>query len=985
MKILRIRLENLNSLKGAHEIDLTAEPLAGAGLFAITGPTGAGKTTLLDAVTLALYGRAARYGNDPNPENMMSRHCGECSAEVAFEVPDGKRAGVYRAVWERHRARKKPDGALQQPRRYVYDEAGTPLAQKIQEAERLIEELIGLDYGRFLRSALLAQGEFARFLKADADERAGLLESLTGTEIYSTLSKLAHTEASRFENMLAEKEAAIEQIEILDGETRKELEAFVKRGAGQMKTLDREIKAGGEMLKNIERLEERRRNAKRAEKELERIKEDRAAVAEDLKRLRAHRATEPFADDLVRLDTAESAWKSARKKRESAESEHRRAKAALVRAHAVLRASVGAALVAGNRESRTAAGAVEREARAAESAAAWLAAHQSDEVLAGQLGDLVAAVGDVKSARVSLGKSWVAWKSSADEILPESAAALPESAESLAESELEFCLGDFLAAAEKERAALKTAGEEARRQFDLRRDHLEKAKLVASLESHRHRLEDGDPCPLCGALEHPYAEGAAPAPEIEGLEAEAGKAEGVLKDARDRYRDFTGELKRLADGRAPIVETRRGLEAHVSRLGPLLASVGVPVPVAGEEAKLSRSIQQREKQYRDHLGQRDKAEKRKAEARRRADEAARTVRTLEEKLAALGEASAEEAGGDVPDVEDLPSVPDAESARDESASRETASTARHSERRDAETQAESKFSNAKGALESRLSVTGIGTTAALRKARLPGGEAEKIEKDAESLKIRHAKAEMLAKTAGEEIEKLLGKKIPEGEEAANFKRRHGGVQQKRDELLREQTRRATRIETDDENRKLRRAKEKEMKKERDELTVWRRLRELVGSHDGKKFRRYAQTISLDILARFANRHLVRLSDRYVICRDEAETLNLQIEDIDQAGARRPMASLSGGESFLVSLALALGLSDLAGRTVRIDSLFIDEGFGSLDSETLETAISALESLRQSRKTVGVISHVSLLKERIATRIVVEKLPGGCSTVVVEGG
>ena len=98
-----------------------------------------------------------------------------------------------------------------------------------------------------------------------------------------------------------------------------------------------------------------------------------------------------------------------------------------------------------------------------------------------------------------------------------------------------------------------------------------------------------------------------------------------------------------------------------------------------------------------------------------------------------------------------------------------------------------------------------------------------------------------------------------------------------------------------------------------------------------------------------------------------------------------MASLSGGESFLASLALALGLSDIAGRKVRIESLFIDEGFGSLDSDTLDAAIATLESLRQDHKTVGVISHVDLLKERIATQIVVEKLSGGISRLRVTSG
>ena len=132
----------------------------------------------------------------------------------------------------------------------------------------------------------------------------------------------------------------------------------------------------------------------------------------------------------------------------------------------------------------------------------------------------------------------------------------------------------------------------------------------------------------------------------------------------------------------------------------------------------------------------------------------------------------------------------------------------------------------------------------------------------------------------------------------------------------------------------------------------------------------------------ADWHLGKLSDRYRICRDAAEALNLQIEDRYQASDRRPMASLSGGESFLASLALALGLSDLAGRTVRIDSLFIDEGFGSLDPDTLEVAIASLESLRQDHKTVGVISHVGLLKERIGTQIMVEKGAGGVSTIRV---
>ena len=140
MKILRIALKNLNSLCGEHVVDLEEEPLASAGLFAITGATGAGKSTLLDAITLALYGRAARYGKEPNPGSMMSRHCGECSAEVTFSVL----AGRYRAEWKLRRAGGKADGKLQPPQRYIYDSGEHDeqvLAQKIREADEMIEAL----------------------------------------------------------------------------------------------------------------------------------------------------------------------------------------------------------------------------------------------------------------------------------------------------------------------------------------------------------------------------------------------------------------------------------------------------------------------------------------------------------------------------------------------------------------------------------------------------------------------------------------------------------------------------------------------------------------------------------------------------------------------------------------------------------------------------------------------------------------------------
>ncbi|MBL8474293.1 MAG: AAA family ATPase [Rhodocyclaceae bacterium] len=167
-------------------------------------------------------------------------------------------------------------------------------------------------------------------------------------------------------------------------------------------------------------------------------------------------------------------------------------------------------------------------------------------------------------------------------------------------------------------------------------------------------------------------------------------------------------------------------------------------------------------------------------------------------------------------------------------------------------------------------------------------------------------------------------------------------------------------------------------------TLWRQLADLIGSHDGKKFRNYAQQLTLDILLGYANRHLETLARRYRLKRID-DTLGLMVVDQDMGDEVRSVHSLSGGESFLVSLALALGLASLSSHRVRVESLFIDEGFGSLDADALAVAMDALDRLQAQGRKVGVISHVAEMHERIATRIVVRKESGGRSRVSVERG
>ena len=169
-----------------------------------------------------------------------------------------------------------------------------------------------------------------------------------------------------------------------------------------------------------------------------------------------------------------------------------------------------------------------------------------------------------------------------------------------------------------------------------------------------------------------------------------------------------------------------------------------------------------------------------------------------------------------------------------------------------------------------------------------------------------------------------------------------------------------------------------------ECTRWEALHSLIGSADGKKYRNFAQGITFELMVSHANRQLEKMSDRYLLVRDEKQPLELNIVDDYQAGEIRSTKNLSGGESFIVSLSLALGLSNMASRNVQVDSLFLDEGFGTLDAEALETALEALAGLHQKGKLIGVISHVSALKERIGTQINIMPLSGGKSSITGPG-
>ncbi|MFO7736434.1 MAG: AAA family ATPase, partial [bacterium] len=234
MKILELKFKNLNSLYGKWLIDFTTPEYTSEGIFALTGPTGSGKSTILDAICLALYGATPRLGKISISSNeIMSRNTGECFAEVLFQ----SQSGLFRCSWYQHRARKKTDGELQQPRHEISEADGTIIESKIRDVAMHVEEKTGMNFERFTRSMMLAQGAFDSFLKAGTEDKSRILEQITGTEIYTEISKKVHERKRLEQSELEHIKTEMAATEILEPEEKKELEKTFEDKKSELKKL----------------------------------------------------------------------------------------------------------------------------------------------------------------------------------------------------------------------------------------------------------------------------------------------------------------------------------------------------------------------------------------------------------------------------------------------------------------------------------------------------------------------------------------------------------------------------------------------------------------------------------------------------------------------------------------------------------------------------------------------------------------------------
>ena len=1003
MKILAIRGRNLASLEGDFEIDFTVEPLLSAGIFAISGPTGAGKSTLLDTMCLALFARTPRTDqakennvklqdvsneqlSQSDPRFLLRRGTSSGFAEVDFMALNGHR---YRTRWSVARARDKENGRLQNPRLALYnldkeeEEQGTR-----SDLQARIIDLIGLTFEQFTRSVLLAQNDFSTFLKAEQGEKASLLEKLTGTELYSAISRQIFERNARAKEAFDLIQTRIQGIELLTDEEENDLRT---RLAGTEKELQRVEKAKAEQqalqeaVRSIEQqITIRQRQQKEAadklvhatelltvarheyEKGVEEQQQSEARFKSLQQEILQARKLDIQLDTAIRdLSHSEQQLKNVMLRKEEAEKKYQAA---------VLRRRQGAEEIA--------------------RLTAWRERYKKKERIAEQLSALLLHL-DAASATRSGMEAAVR----SIETLRQEMAALNKQLSDLQQTSankqqaLKRAEADYRNLEEELKAVDAPALDKQIEKLRQEREQLliEQARLEASgnIKDLRGRLQDGQPCPVCGSTHHPFANQVPVAP----VSALTLQLQDLSNECLTCIRSGHCELQDLSNKKETYVAHTRHLtrlQQQLLQLHKELADSEAACKEMAGKQQLAASRQEREeaivKEQSTLLTQSlsaadllfgnsewQKAWLQNPETfRKTLTDFARQWHENTEKLHQLErQESAQKA-----ECESLASfLPSLEKQAEESG------------------QLHEKNRAAFSSLQAE------------RKKLLNGRSADSVEQEyirrMEELKERLKKlsatqteqsgiadqtrgiADQIAKDLTEASADLLRRKAALDKWTADYLDSSGGepLEVILSRYTQEKTELAFRLRTQTENKAKVSGLQEELNVRRTESERWAKLNELAGSADGAKFRRIAQGYTLDILLNYANVQLRELTRRYRLER-VPETLALQVIDRDMCDEVRTVHSLSGGESFLVSLALALGLSSLSSNRMRVESLFIDEGFGSLDAETLRVAMDALESLRTQGRKIGVISHVQEMTERIPVRICVNRAGNGRSFLEV---
>jgi DNA repair protein SbcC/Rad50 len=1078
MKILELRFKNLNSLYGEWIIDFRTPEYISNGIFALTGPTGAGKSTILDAICLALYGATPRLGKITKSGNeIMSRQTGECYAEVVFESQDG----CFRCYWEQHRARKKATGDLQNPTHEISEgnENGRVIENQLRRVASVIESKTGMDFDRFTRSILLAQGGFDTFLKADVEQKSRILEQITGTEIYSEISRRVHERQRDEREKLNRLQAETSGIVILDPEQEKEVQLNLEAKQKEETNLSGKSTETGKAITWLTSIDGLKKEINSVAEEVLKLQSDLESFKPERDKLeRAIKATslagsyatltairKEQSDDQSSLKTEKADLpeleSSAKDQAESLKSEEQqtvKAKDDLKDAAPIIQKvrsldqkladqkeavsdseeSCKKDAVKINADKKARLQELEKHTDAEKQqklADSYLNEHTQDEWLISGLAGVEEQLGGLLSRQKEIVQKY-ADQRKAEKALVQAAKKLDESTKQCGLRKQKFEAASKKLQQGKE-ALCKLLGDRLLREYQAEKEtqlrEMAFLSKIAELEDHRAKLEDGKPCPLCGAKEHPFAEGNVPVPDetektievltklitkAEDLDAENRNLEEAEVAARTNLTDSEKlEVNAANDKKAAektLVELKDGLGDLRTGFSELKKAVSAKLQPLGiteipddDVSSLLTSLKTRLSAWQAQAMKKTEIEKQIADLdseMKRLDAIIETQSTAsaerQERLEMLKKAHTDgfderkELYGDKdPDDEEVrlqKVIADAEETEKKARSlntelqqKLTAAKTNVESLKKRIKQRERELKGAEADFSGAMEPAGFADENQFIQSRLTNEQRDALSDRAKELDDGQTDLKARQKDRETRLATEIAKKVTDktlGELEPQFKEYEESLKALRDvsaglkHQLSENTAAKERVKE----------KQTDIDVQKRECHQWEKLHGLIGSADGKKYRNFAQGLTFELMVSHANRQLEKMSDRYLLIRDDKQPLELNVIDNFQAGEIRSTKNLSGGESFIVSLTLALGLSKMASRKVRVDSLFLDEGFGTLDEEALESALETLSGLQQDGKLIGIISHVAALKEKISTQISVLPISGGKSIITGPG-
>jgi len=1112
MRILAIRGKNLASLKGDFEVALDQAPLDSAGLFAITGHTGAGKSTLLDAMCLALFDKIPRLlgsahvkvGRVDEDEkhrvsssdvgSIISRGTAGAYAEVDFIGLDKQ---AYQAHWEIKRARNKVSGRLQKQTVTLKNlHSNEVIGQNKSDTLDQISECIGLTFEQFRRSVLLAQGDFAAFLKAKSDERSSLLERITGTEIYSQLSMLAYRKFQEQDQELQRIQDKMKYDLPLEEQDRQELNANLSELLSELDELKNNIELKHLMLQWYEvneRLVQEKKSIVETISELKSQQSEKQPLNDELQKtlsvqsLRAllidlnvltdnkvefqeqlKKILKNMGEETIRIEKLTETHQTTQLKFDQSEKNYQIIKPELLKARELdtqlkiiieecvtheknyneLNASLKDAesktldlenmihekQLLGKKIFGTTKTLTKRQEQSQELSRDNLSEQydvfQNQYRIAKNLSEISKKYSKNKNKLAELNQQKLQCKKNIDD---------EHKNETLEQINYQTST---------------TQLEEARRSLLMIQE-----SVTQGAQSLRSLLRDDQACPVCGSEKHPWADQDSALNQhyqqqtVRVNELEQSKQKALLllnqlqqniKHEQSLYEQhkesiilITAELTELENQWQASVSLELSDSVQLSMkeeevdaiLKPEMQRLITKSEAIKEQEKMAVSLQREiEKIQRD----KDKLQGQEKTLEHRISEQKLLQNTkshLQQQVKALGEElekrtvhkdalmserlelfslskfqfvsqikHEKETALSVDDIENnltqlisklSNQLESNQSELDEIKQNLIKTTEQKNYLQQKIEQNDQNLCHQEETLNSELKAYELELVELKRLLNHDDLWIKQQQKLFENLKNHQLQSEALLLERSEKLEQHE-QKLNELPLSLQTIQKDDLSVQLQDQLKLQQKTQAEQqekqleLKQDDDKKKRTAQSLKELNAQKACWNDWSALNELIGSASGHKFRIFAQSLTLESLLSHANVHLNDFARRYQLQRVPGTDLDLQIMDRDMADEVRSVQSLSGGESFLVSLALALGLASLSSSKTQVESLFIDEGFGTLDQETLDIAIASLDTLQGLGRKVGIISHVPILVERIGVRVVVEKTGGGRSQVLVKG-